>query len=188
MKLAPPRGALSGLREGSAARTVACFECGAGLAFPRASDAVACLQCGHPNVFASYQIDRPWDRVICTHGDVVVHAPGEYALAPLRCRNLTVYGCVRSAIVCRGHLALRASATMVGSISAAHLDIGQGTSLTFLRRARAGRATVKGEIAGELDCSGPVVIARGGSFEGALRAAGGLVVEPGGALLAAVRV
>jgi cytoskeletal protein CcmA (bactofilin family)/Zn finger protein HypA/HybF involved in hydrogenase expression len=159
-------------------REVLCFKCGHPFKAIAEAQSSQCPKCGGYVSLLDYDITEPWNRRIQTRGNVVIQKTGAVSGVTLRCHHLTVLGTLAGSVECSGDVVIRSHGKITGTIHCRHLKVHRGVRVEFLNPVHAAAATIKGQVRGQISCTGPVILEKRAQLHGLVRTSD-LIVKPG---------
>lgn len=87
-------------------------------------------------------------------------------------------GSLTGSVDCSGDFVIRSHGKIVGRVNCRELRIERGAQVEFLNSVNAARATIDGQLKGQLSCTGPVVLEKRAKLKGLVRTTS-LVVKEG---------
>jgi cytoskeletal protein CcmA (bactofilin family)/Zn finger protein HypA/HybF involved in hydrogenase expression len=168
----PPQGFLKRLfSKPIKPRSVVCFDCARQhIAAPTAQSS-QCPYCGSYISLRNYIITEPWNRRIQTRGDVIIQKGGCISGIPVVCHDLTVLGELSASVECSGDLIILNHGKIPGKVRCHALRVERGARVEFLHEVEADAVFVDGLLAGQIRCSGTVVLEKRAELRGPIRAA-----------------
>ena len=164
-------------------REVRCYHCGQAHEVSRHARTTFCPECNAAIEFADVTISSRTSRPIDTRGNLVVTHSGYISSALTVCREALIAGRVSGTLICEGALRLAYSGRLNCQLKAESILIEKEARVELSFPIKTHELTVYGQAAGNFECTGHILIDKGGLIEGRI-AARSVMVERGGTLLA----
>jgi cytoskeletal protein CcmA (bactofilin family) len=159
-------------------RDVSCFDCQRVHSALDEASATNCPDCGAYISLRNYEIRDNWSRSIETRGNVRIHRGGSISGVSVRCHHLEVDGKFNGSVDCSGDFIIRSSAKILGRVHCAHLRVERRARVEFSCPVRAHEITLDGELAGDLICSGRLLLQKKALLTGDITV-GSLMIKDG---------
>jgi cytoskeletal protein CcmA (bactofilin family)/predicted RNA-binding Zn-ribbon protein involved in translation (DUF1610 family) len=159
-------------------REVACFVCQRIHSALDEASATHCPDCGAYISLRNFDIRDGWNRSIETRGNVRIHRGGSITGVSVRCHHLEVDGKFSGSVDCSGDFIVRSSAKILGRVHCHHLRVERRARVEFSCPVQAHEITIDGEIAGDLFCSGRLLLQKKALLTGDITV-GSLMIKDG---------
>jgi len=159
-------------------RDVACFVCKRVHSALCAASATHCPDCGAYISLRHFDIRQPWNRSIETRGNVRIHRGGSITGVSVRCHHLEVDGKFNGSVDCSGDFVVRSSAKILGRVHCHHLRVERRARVEFSCPVQAHEISIDGEIAGDLFCTGRLLLEKKALLTGDITV-GSLMIKDG---------
>jgi cytoskeletal protein CcmA (bactofilin family)/uncharacterized CHY-type Zn-finger protein len=153
-------------------REVICFNCSHTFTAVREAQSSQCPKCSGYVSLRDYRIDEPWNRRIQTRGDVIIMKTGVVSGVNIQCHQLTVLGELAGSVDCSGDLIIRSHGKILGKVRCRELRVERGARVEFLSPVNAQSVRIDGQVRGQINCSGLIVLEKRAQLQGLVRAAG----------------
>jgi cytoskeletal protein CcmA (bactofilin family) len=164
-------------------RKICCHRCGKAHTVSDHAKTTFCPFCNTAIDLCDITISSITSRPIDTRGDLSITPSGYVCSALTVCSEASIAGRISGALICENTLRLSCSERLSCQVSAGFLVIEERARLELTCPIRAGDLTVYGQAVGNFECTGRILIEKGGLIEGHISASS-VVVEPGAMLLA----
>ncbi len=168
-------------------KKVECFDCHNLFRVGRSAKSTNCPACGVYICLENFEITLNSTTPIRTRGDVLIRRNGNLSTTEIHCRNLTVHGRISGNIDCTGEFIISTGGKHIGSVRCDHMVIEKGSEIHFLNTIEANEVDVRGQIFGNIQCSGPVLITATGRVNGDVTAHS-VSIQPGGQIDGAMNI
>lgn len=159
-------------------RDVVCFDCGHAFHAIAEAQSSQCPRCGGYVSLQDYDITESWNRTIKTRGNVTIRKTGSVSGITIQCHHLTVLGRFSGSVDCSGDLTIHSDGKINGKVSCRHLRVERGAHVDFLTLVETEKATIDGQVTGQIRCTGTITLEKRARLRGLVRAAS-LNVKPG---------
>lgn len=153
-----------------AAKAVHCYRCQADHDVSPFAKTTICPSCNAAITLGDLVIDFPASRPVDIRGRLTIRAGANLNHARIICTSARIEGKVTGAIQCEKELELRASGRLSFQARAGHTLVAKGVVIELAAPLETGGLDLRGEIIGDVHCSGAVVIHKGGGLRGFLDA------------------
>jgi len=150
-------------------RDVICFSCGGSFKAIAEAQSSQCPKCGGYVNLLDHEITGHSNTRIQTRGNVLVHKTGTITGVTVRCHHLTVLGGLTADVDCSGDLVIRSSGKIGGTLRCRNLRVEKGARVEFLHPVTAETASIKGQVRGQIYCTGTVTLEKGSQLHGLVR-------------------
>ncbi|MES2996439.1 MAG: polymer-forming cytoskeletal protein [Verrucomicrobiota bacterium] len=161
-------------------RDVICFFCHHPFQTTGVAQSTQCPKCSSYISLRDFEIDDTRARRIETGGNVLIRKTGRLRGTTVKCHHLTVLGEISGSVECTGDFIIRSNARIAGTVRCATLRIERGAKVEFLHPVNTRSVSIDGDVRGQIDCSGPVLLEKRARLHGHVRTTS-LVVKSGAA-------
>lgn len=148
-----------------------CLQCEEKLIVAKAAYSTVCPHCHAHLYFKNFTLSPTARRThINTYGDIRILRGADLKNLSLRCRNLTLEGTASGDLSCTGTLTFEYSGIINAHIRAGHLQVPRRLSVTLRYPTRIHSAVIYGELIGNLNASGTVILKPGAVVMGDITA------------------
>jgi cytoskeletal protein CcmA (bactofilin family)/DNA-directed RNA polymerase subunit RPC12/RpoP len=182
-----PRPPLEPRKTGPENKRIQCFECGAELEVPATAESTMCKRCSRYVDLKDYHIVSAISKNFKTKGLFVVEPKGYVFNTESLVGEAVIKGRLLGKLTAERSLTIYSSAEIKGSFTAGRLVIPAANHLRWKEPIRVGSAEIAGELVGNVQAVGTVILKAAARLFGNIEA-GGLRIEEGAVLVGSLRI
>jgi cytoskeletal protein CcmA (bactofilin family) len=168
-------------------RQVRCFDCGAELEVALTAESTMCKRCSQYVDLKDYTITNAVSKNFKTRGSFVVEPKGYVFNTEVVVGEAILKGKFHGKLVAEQSLTIYTTAQIKGSFRTGRLIIPAENVFHWKEPIKTGAAEIAGELVGDLDAAGTVVLKSSARLFGAV-SAGHLIVESGAVVVGGMRI
>ncbi|HHY84655.1 MAG TPA: hypothetical protein GYA07_03840 [Verrucomicrobia bacterium] len=168
-------------------RIITCFECGAELEVARTAESTMCRKCSRYVDLRDYRINNAASKNFKTKGSFLIDSKGYLFNSETIAADIVIKGRFLGKLHATNSLTIYSTAEIKGTLAADRLIIPEANHFRWNEVIRLQSGEIGGELAGDLDVAGTLVLKSTARFFGQLTAAH-LVVEEGAVVVGSMRI